>query len=217
MDVAFLQHIDGQQEVMLGYSDSAKDAGRFASVWSLYQAQEELVRICEAKNVHLTLFHGRGGSVGRYISAQRRRVLGRWWRVAGPTPACPCGVCARSHTLAAPGPRCTDGATGAVVRNTWPFCPSHRARCAAPCASRFRARRLTPTLACKAPRSRWSVAHGTVPPGGGGVRERPYRPPRYSRDPMGCGPLRRRWSATPRRRLLRRWRRVRRRHATGAT
>jgi len=51
---------------MLGYSDSAKDAGRLTSVWSLYLAQEELVSICDAKNVHLTLFHGRGGSVGRY-------------------------------------------------------------------------------------------------------------------------------------------------------
>ena len=62
---------------MLGYSDSAKDAGRLTSVWSLYLAQEELVSICDARNVHLTLFHGRGGSVGRCgedIPFEPRRV-----------------------------------------------------------------------------------------------------------------------------------------------
>jgi phosphoenolpyruvate carboxylase len=57
--------IRGQQEVMVGYSDSAKDAGRFAAAWSLYRAQEELVAACARHGVQLTLFHGRGGSVGR--------------------------------------------------------------------------------------------------------------------------------------------------------
>ena len=52
-------------EVMLGYSDSAKDAGRLAAAWALYKAQESLVKACEAFGVRLTLFHGRGGSVGR--------------------------------------------------------------------------------------------------------------------------------------------------------
>jgi phosphoenolpyruvate carboxylase len=55
----------GQLEVMIGYSDSAKDAGRLAAAWALYQAQEEIVQVCEARGVALTLFHGRGGSVGR--------------------------------------------------------------------------------------------------------------------------------------------------------
>jgi phosphoenolpyruvate carboxylase len=57
--------IDGHQEVMVGYSDSAKDAGRFSAAWSLYCAQEEIVEVCRCRDVRLTLFHGRGGSVGR--------------------------------------------------------------------------------------------------------------------------------------------------------
>lgn len=55
----------GRQEVMVGYSDSAKDAGRFAAAWDLYQAQEQIVAACRDSGVALTLFHGRGGSVGR--------------------------------------------------------------------------------------------------------------------------------------------------------
>jgi phosphoenolpyruvate carboxylase len=54
-----------RQEVMIGYSDSGKDAGILASSWGLYRAQEELVETCRGAGVHLTLFHGRGGSVGR--------------------------------------------------------------------------------------------------------------------------------------------------------
>ena len=57
--------IAGHQEVMIGYSDSAKDAGRLAAAWSLYRAQEEVVAACVRHSVRLTLFHGRGGSVGR--------------------------------------------------------------------------------------------------------------------------------------------------------
>ena len=57
--------IDGRQEVMVGYSDSSKDSGRFTAAWELFQAQEQIVRACRAAGVELTLFHGRGGSVGR--------------------------------------------------------------------------------------------------------------------------------------------------------
>ncbi|HUP45764.1 MAG TPA: phosphoenolpyruvate carboxylase [Thermoanaerobaculia bacterium] len=57
--------IDGRQEVMVGYSDSAKDAGRLAAAWELYKAQEEIVDAVRGAGVELTLFHGRGGSVGR--------------------------------------------------------------------------------------------------------------------------------------------------------
>jgi phosphoenolpyruvate carboxylase len=52
-------------EVMIGYSDSSKDAGRLAGTWALYQGQEALVRVCDQHGVRLQLFHGRGGSVGR--------------------------------------------------------------------------------------------------------------------------------------------------------
>ncbi len=57
--------LHGPQEVMIGYSDSAKDAGTTAAAWAQYRAQENLVRICRAHEVELLLFHGRGGTVGR--------------------------------------------------------------------------------------------------------------------------------------------------------
>jgi phosphoenolpyruvate carboxylase len=57
--------IDGRQEVMIGYSDSAKDGGRLAANWALYGAQEALVKVCREAGVELTLFHGRGGSISR--------------------------------------------------------------------------------------------------------------------------------------------------------
>src|SRR3954467_6353588 len=54
-----------RQEVMIGYSDSSKDAGMIASSWGLYRAQELLAELCDDAKVRLKLFHGRGGSVGR--------------------------------------------------------------------------------------------------------------------------------------------------------
>lgn len=57
--------IQGKQMVMIGYSDSAKDAGAIAASWAQYQAQDALIKTCEQAGIALTLFHGRGGSVGR--------------------------------------------------------------------------------------------------------------------------------------------------------
>jgi phosphoenolpyruvate carboxylase len=54
-----------RQEVMIGYSDSSKDAGIVSSSWALYEGQEALARLFHEAGVALTLFHGRGGSVGR--------------------------------------------------------------------------------------------------------------------------------------------------------
>ena len=54
-----------RQEVMIGYSDSSKDAGILASSWALYIAQEKLAALFEQERVALRVFHGRGGSVGR--------------------------------------------------------------------------------------------------------------------------------------------------------
>jgi phosphoenolpyruvate carboxylase len=56
---------EGRHEVMVGYSDSAKEIGRLAAAWELYKAQETIVAACRDHDVPITLFHGRGGSVGR--------------------------------------------------------------------------------------------------------------------------------------------------------
>lgn len=61
----FKEYINRRLMIMIGYSDSAKDAGVLAAAWAQYQAQESLIQLCAAENIELTLFHGRGGTIGR--------------------------------------------------------------------------------------------------------------------------------------------------------
>ena len=57
--------IKNEQEVMIGYSDSSKDAGKICASWHQYKAQEEIIKLSKKYNINVTFFHGRGGSPGR--------------------------------------------------------------------------------------------------------------------------------------------------------
>jgi len=80
--------LHGELEVMIGYSDSGKQAGYVASTVALREAQEELARVADQAGMILTVFHGRGGAVGRgggpsirAIRAQPREALRGRFRV----------------------------------------------------------------------------------------------------------------------------------------
>jgi len=64
-DADYVDRIDHSLVVMIGYSDSAKDAGMLTAGWAQYRAQEQLLEVCERHHVKLQLFHGRGGTIGR--------------------------------------------------------------------------------------------------------------------------------------------------------
>ncbi len=72
-----LQAWEGEQEIMLGYSDSDKDAGYVTSNWCLYRAQQNLTRQAEEMGIRLTFFHGRGGAIGRGGGPLARAILGQ--------------------------------------------------------------------------------------------------------------------------------------------
>tara|TARA_B100000214_G_scaffold47739_1_gene29949 strand:- start:15 stop:2702 length:2688 start_codon:yes stop_codon:yes gene_type:complete len=57
--------IKNNQEVMIGYSDSSKDAGKICASWHQYKAQESIVKLAKKYGVQVVFFHGRGGSAGR--------------------------------------------------------------------------------------------------------------------------------------------------------
>jgi len=65
-----------RQEVMLGYSDSNKESGYLAANWLLHQAQAALAATARNHGVELTLFHGRGGAIGRGGGPANRAILG---------------------------------------------------------------------------------------------------------------------------------------------
>lgn len=72
---AALESSGGVQEVMVGYSDSNKDAGYFASSWELFRAQQELAALFSEYGVEFTFFHGRGGAVGRGGGPTNKAIL----------------------------------------------------------------------------------------------------------------------------------------------
>ena len=57
--------INYKQEIMIGYSDSSKDAGKLSASWHQYKLQEQIIKIAKKYKIDVTFFHGRGGSAGR--------------------------------------------------------------------------------------------------------------------------------------------------------
>tara|TARA_Y100000746_G_scaffold119462_1_gene102235 strand:+ start:101 stop:2791 length:2691 start_codon:yes stop_codon:yes gene_type:complete len=61
----YRKSINYKQEIMIGYSDSSKDAGKMSASWHQYKLQEEIIKIAKKYKIDVTFFHGRGGSAGR--------------------------------------------------------------------------------------------------------------------------------------------------------
>jgi phosphoenolpyruvate carboxylase len=61
----YRKSINHKQEIMIGYSDSSKDAGKLSASWHQYKLQEEIIKLAKKYKIDVTFFHGRGGSAGR--------------------------------------------------------------------------------------------------------------------------------------------------------
>lgn len=75
---AYRRHLEARgwrQQIMIGYSDSNKDGGYLRANWMLFLAQRTLARLCDQFGVKLTLFHGRGGTLGRGGGPANRAIL----------------------------------------------------------------------------------------------------------------------------------------------
>jgi phosphoenolpyruvate carboxylase len=75
---AYCKHLDlrgRRQQIMIGYSDSNKDGGYLRANWMLFRAQRTLAQLCDKHGVRLTLFHGRGGTLGRGGGPANRAIL----------------------------------------------------------------------------------------------------------------------------------------------
>lgn len=70
-----LKRFDNAQEIMLGYSDSNKDGGFITSNWYLYSAQTQLTATAKEFGIRQTLFHGRGGTIGRGGGPTNQAIL----------------------------------------------------------------------------------------------------------------------------------------------
>ena len=61
----YRKDINNKQEIMIGYSDSSKDAGKLSASWHQFKLQEEIIKLAKKFKIDVTFFHGRGGSAGR--------------------------------------------------------------------------------------------------------------------------------------------------------
>lgn len=74
----YAKHLEArgqQQQIMIGYSDSNKDGGFLQANWMLFTAQRKMAEVCGEFDIKLTLFHGRGGSLGRGGGPTNRAIL----------------------------------------------------------------------------------------------------------------------------------------------
>lgn len=80
---SYLKARGNAQEVMLGYSDSAKDGGYLTANWKLYAAQKKLHEIAQKHHIKLELFHGKGGTIDRGGGESHRAILAQPYAASG--------------------------------------------------------------------------------------------------------------------------------------